>query len=73
MDDIEEYEPLHADIVNAINEEFKRSIGVLLAATLWSIPDFNHNGIKIKAPPIPKAAPTNPAKNPPIVTPLIVS
>ena len=47
-----------------IREEDRISGAVLLEAVIGSILIDNHNGIKIGAPPIPKAAPTTPAKSP---------
>jgi len=47
-----------------IKEEDRISGAVLLEAAIGSIFIDNHNGIKIGAPPIPKAAPTTPAKIP---------
>jgi len=47
-----------------IDAENKISGLELLVATFLFIPDFNHIGTKITAPPKPKDAPSNPAKNP---------
>lgn len=53
-----------AEIVNEAREEVNIKAGVVLEATLWSIPALSQKGIKIGAPPIAKVAPKTPAPNP---------
>jgi hypothetical protein len=51
-------------MVAATNAAVKIKVAVLLTATSLSIPTLIHTGIKIRAPPIAKVAPTKPAQNP---------
>lgn len=53
-----------AEIVNEAREEVNIKAGVVLEATLWSIPALSQKGIKIGAPPIAKVAPKTPALKP---------
>lgn len=53
-----------AEIVKETRDDIRIKAGVVLDATLWSIPELSHMGIRIGAPPIARVAPRTPAPNP---------
>ncbi|TXH54358.1 MAG: hypothetical protein E6Q89_08160 [Bacteroidia bacterium] len=50
--------------VNATIAPNRINVAVLLAATSLFTPNFSQTGIKIRAPPIARVDPINPAQNP---------
>ena len=51
-------------IVNATIAPNRINVAVLLAATSLFTPNLSQTGIKIRAPPIARVDPINPAQNP---------
>lgn len=50
--------------MKATSEPSSIRVAVELAATSLFTPKFNHTGIRMRAPPMARVAPTSPAQNP---------